>query len=317
MSTTQQPIVCDDALSVSSAAEALRSASHIAFDCEGRTLGEQRGCLSVISLGAIPSVQGQKAQVFLIDVMSVDTVALGPIFDILRSRTHVKIVFDGRMDWSELYHRHGIQLSHVLDLQLADVESRKKKGEDLSAQLRRLGSFCNRFDMQSRSDCYTAIHRLNGLDFCMKEHGISINPLYDAVKPRFFSHDGWMNRPLPESYIEYAATDIKLITRLYADFVSKGYIEESELIDQSERYISLHRSSLPPPGSGHCLLPLGILSPPSTYRSALTCGTCARSLSPDCFSQTARNSGGKRNCWVCRALSVRQSAMHNRSDWDF
>ena len=182
MATSHQPTVCDDVLSIYNAADSLKSASHIAFDCEGLALGEQRGCLSIISLGAIPSVQGQKSPVFLIDVMSVDTASLEPIFDMLRSRTQVKVMFDGRMDWSELYHRHNIQVSHVLDLQLADVESRKKRGENLNAQLHRLGSFCNRYDMQSQSNCYGAIHRLNGLGFCMKEHGI-LNPLYDNNKP--------------------------------------------------------------------------------------------------------------------------------------
>lgn len=174
--------VCDDATTVANAVEVLQPCRYIAFDCEGRKLGREGGCLSIISLCAIPSTGTQKAHIFLIDVMALDTETVRPIFDLLSSQEHVKIMFDGRMDWSELYHRSDVQLTQVLDLQLADIDSRSKRGERLHEQLCRISSF---FYGGLNQDSYNMVHRLNGLEFCAKEHNI-VNR-FGSVKPSEFT----------------------------------------------------------------------------------------------------------------------------------
>ena len=57
------------------------------------------------------------------------------MFDILSSNSVTKVVFDGRMDFSALYHEQNVEVQNVLDLQLVDIDSRVIRGEDMSLQL--------------------------------------------------------------------------------------------------------------------------------------------------------------------------------------
>ena len=173
--------VCSDATTVTNAVETLRAYSHIAFDCEGHSLGESEGYLSIISLCAIQSTETEPIHVFLIDTLALDSETIRPVFDLLRSDEHTKVIFDGRKDWSELYHRYSVRLTRVLDLQLADIESRAKRGEGLQEQLNRLSPFCPRNEVQSQPKLFRMIHRLNGLELCAKEHNLVQH--FDNVKP--------------------------------------------------------------------------------------------------------------------------------------
>jgi exonuclease 3'-5' domain-containing protein 1 len=108
--------------------------SHIILDCEGRTLGAAGGKLSLLNLGVSQEDDDgdEHLSIFVIDVLAFQknkAVHLAPIFDILKSEDIFKVVFDGRMDSSELLHGHGVKLNNVLGLQLADVLSREKRGE--------------------------------------------------------------------------------------------------------------------------------------------------------------------------------------------
>ena len=96
---------------------------------------------------------------------------LVPFFDIICSETIFKVMFDGRMDASELLHGHGVQLRNVLDLQVADIVSREKRGEDIEKQLKRLEAFLSWRDLKERS-LYLQVQKLNSLDSAMEEHGV-------------------------------------------------------------------------------------------------------------------------------------------------
>ena len=57
---------------------------------------------------------------YLVDVLKYPK-DLGNLKEILESPTFVKVVWDGRQDYAELWHRHGIELNPVLDLQLVRI----------------------------------------------------------------------------------------------------------------------------------------------------------------------------------------------------
>lgn len=170
--------LCDTAESVKRVVQLLSSASYLAFDCEGENLGEEGGRLAILSLAA---TDVSPLHVYLFDAITLSDDELAPVFDLLTSTEHVKIMFDARMDFSELHHHHSVRLSGVLDLQLADIESRARRGEGVANQLERLSPYLRRNDVAKDRAGYATIHRLNGLGFCMKEHGIVDN--IDDAKP--------------------------------------------------------------------------------------------------------------------------------------
>jgi len=83
-----------------------------------------------------------------------------PVFDIIQTSSPTKIVFDGRMDYAELFHGHDIPICGVLDLQLADIYSRRLSGEDEEDQRRRLSTFLKRGEVVGNSKCYIHVQKL-------------------------------------------------------------------------------------------------------------------------------------------------------------
>ena len=162
-------ILCADDSSLADAIAAIQPASSLALDCEGKDLGVEGGTLSLISLRVLePETSG----IYLIDTISLTKDQLSPIFDIIESSSVTKIVFDGRMDFSELYHGWSVSLRGVLDLQLADVDSRHQRGEDEEDQFSRLSPYLHRREISGQPGSYSAVHKLCGLDQCIKDHGI-------------------------------------------------------------------------------------------------------------------------------------------------
>lgn len=175
--------LCNNVATMTRAVSALRSCSYIVCDCEGTNLGSQGGTLSLIILLGIPT-DNQEPHIYLIDAITLGTRNMLPVFDLLRSEEHTKIMYDARMDWSELFHRHNVELSHVLDLQLADIQSRRRRGETENQQLARLPPYCGEADVKSHRSSYTKIHRLNSLESCAAEHGVT--SATEKVKARSF-----------------------------------------------------------------------------------------------------------------------------------
>ena len=167
-------ILCADDSSLADAITVIQPASVLALDCEGKDLGVQGGTLSLISLRAL---EPETSKTYLIDTISLTKDQLLPIFDVIKSSSVTKIVFDGRMDFSELYHGWGVSLRSVLDLQLADVESRRQRGEDEKDQLSRLSPYLHRREISGQPGSYSAIHKLSGLAQCIKEHEIITDEL--------------------------------------------------------------------------------------------------------------------------------------------
>jgi len=181
-------ILCDDSSSLSDAITAIKSTSVLALDCEGQTLGLEGGALSLISLRALEPKISKKT--YLIDTIRLTKAQLKPIFDIIQSPSVTKIMFDGRKDFSELYHGSGVHLRGVLDLQLADVESRRQRGEDQQKQISRLLAFLPPREIYRKRYFYTAIQKLCGLESCIGEHKIikvqKTAPSKDYIRPQLF-----------------------------------------------------------------------------------------------------------------------------------
>ena len=271
-------ILSTDGPSLAEAISAVQSASVLALDCEGKDLGVESGALSLISLQAL---EPETSRAYLIDAINLTKDQLIPIFDIIQSSSVTKIVFDGRMDSSELYHGWNVSLRGVLDLQLADVESRRLRGEDEDDQLSRLSPYLHRREIFGQPNSYSTVHKLCGLEQCIEEHKIITDelkekkPSEDIISVQqlcegghtltFFpvvNHHDWLIRPLPEPYLRYSSRDVYMIGTLYAHFKEQGYIINDRLSAQSARYLSISHNERPRATDEfkrHPLLPLHIL----------------------------------------------------------
>lgn len=163
-------MLCDSVTSIAVAVSALSSSPTIILDCEGLNLGARGGTLSIIILRTTTTTS--PARTFLLDVLQLSQSQLQPVYALLSSPFITKLVFDGRMDYSALYHECGIELRNVLDLQLADVVSRGLRGEGEGRRMERLGSFLGRWEVEGKKERYGGVHKLNGMKDCLWEHEI-------------------------------------------------------------------------------------------------------------------------------------------------
>lgn len=251
---------------------------HIFVDCEGENLGCEGGALRLISVGTMGA-----QHVFLFDVAALQRIALEPLFDLLRNPRILKIVWDGRLDCLELRRTYGVELQGVLDLQLADIASRAVRG------------------VSDRSRKYNRGHPLNLVKFLDTEGIYGLSSLKRVLDEHDFrrtaprnsnvriSHDRWMQRPLPQEYLRYAAGDIYELALVFSFFQSRWYVgswlfPKPELEEQSARYVNIHAGRPIQQGNiyqSSNLCPLDILTVPAGPRSQ--CNKCRRMLSRACF----------------------------------
>jgi len=85
----------------------------IFLDCEGRDLGPVDGKLGLIQLGI-------ESEIYFIDVIALP-IAITIVKEILEDHVIEKVMWDGRSDYADLWHGHGIDLNPVIDLQLVQV----------------------------------------------------------------------------------------------------------------------------------------------------------------------------------------------------
>lgn len=82
----------------------------ILLDFQAKGIGSKDGNLSLLQIG-LPS------KTYVIDAITLKA-EIPRLRPFLQDRSIRKIVWDGRLGYSELWHRHGIRLENVLDLQL-------------------------------------------------------------------------------------------------------------------------------------------------------------------------------------------------------
>jgi hypothetical protein len=85
----------------------------IFLDCEGRELGARNGKLALIQIGIGEAI-------YLVDII-IFSEAVPMLKKYLEDPNLLKYVWDGRSDYSELRHGHGITLQGLVDLQLVYI----------------------------------------------------------------------------------------------------------------------------------------------------------------------------------------------------
>lgn len=299
--------LCDNFDQLQIAIRTLSAASTIYFDCEGYELGHYEGRLAIISMGVLERDQGEdRLSIFLIDVLAFrgkrKSKHLIPIFDIIRSDTIVKVVFDGRSDASELLHGSNVTLRRVVDLQVADITSREKRGETQEQRFERLRGLLPRREIEENKSLLRQVQRLNGLVPALLEHGVDVGP---KIK---IDHSKWMQRPLDTEYQRYAAEDVHLLLLLHRALLENGLINES-IEEQSGRYVMQHAKERPSSldiYSRHGFLPLGVLHDTKTSGSLVFCIRCHKTLPPNCFPAKNKSKRAQPTvCYVCRAVYLR------------
>ncbi|KAF7305841.1 3'-5' exonuclease domain-containing protein [Mycena chlorophos] len=273
--------------------DALKASRTLFFNCEGVDLGTKGGSLTVMSFGTPQSPD----DAHIVHVPPIGATALRPIFDLLESETIQKVVFDGRMSQCALFYGFdGVKLRNVVDLQIADVKARRET-EPLGSkeQLERLVPYLPYKEvMGDQAIMYQHVHKLAGLVQAFVEHGLDAEVWEDAAEMYLDKtrYRNWAKKDLSQDQLNYAATDISLISRLYAHFNKKELLDR-EVCEASERYVSLWiRDGLGQP----------IIDGTAGYGLTHTCSGCKRSLTRACFSRSAWDKNG--NCLVCRAVHL-------------
>ncbi|TFL04618.1 hypothetical protein BDV98DRAFT_325075 [Pterulicium gracile] len=147
----------------------------IYLDCEGSDLGAIDGTLSLLSIG-IPSPHPNpdstsplSPRIYLFDTLSLPLPSLSHLLALLASPNTLKLVWDGRQDFSELFHRFNTPLTNVVDLQLVDIHSRSVRKETDIDRLRRISLKCHPMWQVGLLET-DGIHGLVGLKRAPREH---------------------------------------------------------------------------------------------------------------------------------------------------
>ncbi|KAL0065307.1 hypothetical protein AAF712_007641 [Marasmius tenuissimus] len=143
---------------------------------------------------------------------------------------------------------------------------------------------------------FTHIHMLVGLGRCVEEQ------LFTAKPKGIVDHHSWMQRPLSKKHLDYASHDAYLISQLLATFEKRGLTNNSDIVLQSNRYISIWNDKQPRKGDcyrSNPFFPLGIFD----YRDdsdevSARCDGCKRNLSAASFPSVGLDVSGT-YCHIC------------------
>ena len=237
----------------------------------------------------------------------VDAIALNEqiplLAPFLSDRNIQKIVWDGRLGYSELWHRYEIRLQNVLDLQLMYLHDRY----DVSIQ-----------KCVPLSGKLTAIKEKKLLSPAVVEIELKSPPSLglELISERFaLSKDKWSDRPLPATHLEYAAAQMSHLRMLAAILVPQAG-KSANILRESKRYIELwhrQRRNTKSPYQIPNYLPQGIIERTENERSNRTLGArrcrgCVRELYQESFQLELRRwaySLEKQYCYTCAKVNLR------------
>lgn len=111
-------VFCNDESTFSELLRSLEAVTvePVLLDFQGKSLGSTDGDLSLLQIG-LPT------KTYVIDAIALEG-SIPKLAAYLQSRTIQKVVWDGRLGYSELWHRYAIRLENVLDLQLVYLHER-------------------------------------------------------------------------------------------------------------------------------------------------------------------------------------------------
>ncbi|KIJ62295.1 hypothetical protein HYDPIDRAFT_158115 [Hydnomerulius pinastri MD-312] len=304
---------CDNLPSITHATRVLARSSFLIIDCEGRNIGGTGGVLSLMCIGT------ERAEhIFVFDVLALKAhnARLRPLVNILANPAVKKIMWDCRNDFLEIVAEYQVMLQGVLDLQLAEIQSRISiRGEREWKRLARLASGGRRLPLRlvkQNPDLFLGVHSLQGMDACIREARLVTagkDPQVVAMHKTNGS-DMWLERPLLPQLLQYAAHDIEMIGALYEHFKQQSWITPTntdDLVDQSMRYAySMYYQGRVADDHifGSCaVLPLDILREPRGL--IVPCQDCNRMQSLHCFTinKSGRKIIGRTN--ICRVCQIK------------
>ncbi|KAK7678045.1 hypothetical protein QCA50_018986 [Cerrena zonata] len=281
----------------------LSRSPYLAVDCEGYDIAQPDGKLSLLTIGT-----AEARDLFVIDVLNIKDKEEASVVDfvaLLTNEAIPKIMWDGRGDFVEISDWYGIEMQGILDLQIAEITARTLRHETESIRFKRfVHSLHYDWDtVHNNPNLFSDIHILRGLDGVVRYHKLGENLAKDTevVTMHKAGESGrWMERPLPDRLIQYAANDVYLIATVYTYFTERGWIQE-ELKEQTSRYVNTektreHKQRRQEIGAAR-FLPLGVLSDPSASGDPLyVCSWCERLLDIISFQHytVVQRTSGKR-----------------------
>jgi exonuclease 3'-5' domain-containing protein 1 len=166
---------CDTPEAIVDAVMVLSQGSYVLLDCEGVSIGDVNGVLSILSLGTpLTTSDDYKQRIFLIDILAMkqfpaDSPTYDALRDLLSSPDITKVVWDGRMDAIELLYTFSsseskFDFTNVLDLQIAEVMGRTSViGEEEAQRKERLAQRAGWKYMRKQPELFIGLHVMIGL----------------------------------------------------------------------------------------------------------------------------------------------------------
>lgn len=163
---------CANVPTLAYATRVLASSPFLIVDCEGKNLGAADGVLSLMCIGT-----ANAEHIFVFDVLALRSrnalAWLGRVLDLLADPSLKKIMWDCRNDFLEISATYGVALQGVLDLQLAEIESRASlRGEKEWKRIARLAAGGRRLPLplvKQNPDLFLGVHSLQGMDACLRQ----------------------------------------------------------------------------------------------------------------------------------------------------
>jgi len=236
-------------------------------------------------------------EIYLVDVItypkSIDTLKR-----ILEDPLLQKVVWDGRSDYSELWHGHGIAMEPVLDLQLVRIYQ-VCDGRAGPSGFIKLEGMSRVFENLSYY-----IRRSSGVDT------VRLARVHDIVKAKHLRDetDFWIQRPLSHELRHYASFDIMQLKVLHESMAAK-ISRLPHIAAESQRYAELRKDTRRIRGSlffNHGILPQEILersdADKATDRRLGTrdCYGCLRELHQESFQVPFSRTRKSQLCHTCR-----------------
>jgi len=308
---------CASPPAVAHATHILARSPFLIIDCEGKNLGATDGVLSLMCIGT-----ANAEHIFVFDVLALTSPNGVPLphlrilLLLLADPSVKKVMWDCRNDFLEIAATYGVRLQGVLDLQLAEIQSRMTlRGEKEWKRMARLAAGGRRLPLpliKQNPDLFMGVHSLQGMDACLREARLLTTGKDPQVVAMHKANGStiWLVRPLESQLLQYAAHDIEMIGALYEHFKSQSWItpaNEDALVDQSMRYgYSLFYQGRIPDDHlfGSCaVLPLDVLREPRGL--TVPCHGCSRMQSLHCFTVDRRGRKIVARTNICRVCQIK------------
>jgi len=234
----------------------------VAVDCEGVNMSRV-GAVTLLQVAA-----GDRA--YLFDVQAMGRACFEMVSDasvtngrnlksVLEDPRVLKLMFDCRVDSDALFHQHGVSLTNVFDVQLADVAARRRNHHAVSL-LSGMPKCAGRWLPKGPTQAEAALAAQDNSSLSRDSSDPNAPPdaasvarvtehLKRKVKEQYASNLGgdgelWAKRPLAEDVRRYAALDAWLLKEIYSAMEHANVLDEdwrARVVKESERRVGEYR----------------------------------------------------------------------------